>query len=201
VSCFEGTAAAPGPASNTTSVFRGSAGCTDVNNNVVDLALGTVLPRNSATAASVCDCTDKNESNAALEADYCNVQFPTALSVQTGTSSGLVYGQLFETGVTPAAGANANVRAQLGYGLPTSNPEYQSWSWFNATFNVPSGNNDEYQASFTAPAVGSYRYVYRFSLDNGVSWTVCDRGSDTGAGSNSGLSFEFADQPVLTVTP
>ena len=60
------------------------------------------------------------------------------------------------------------------------------------------GNNDEYQASFTAPTPGDYRYVYRVSLNQGVSWTVCDQNlGDFGAGSNAGLEFTFADMPIM----
>ena len=56
--------------------------------------------------------------------------------------------------------------------------------------------------SFTAPAAGSYRYVYRFSLDQGVSWTYCDNNQgDSGAGSNPGLTFDLENEAVLTVTP
>ena len=109
-----------------------------------------------------------------------------------------VYGRIFEAGVTPAAGAAAGVVAQLGYGPASVNPEWQSgWQFFPATFNVQVGNDDEYQASFTAPAVGSYRYAYRFS-QNGTDWTYCD---SNGAGSNASLFFETTQLPTLTVTP
>lgn len=94
------------------------------------------------------------------------------------------------------------MRAQLGYGPTSLNPQYEAWTWGNATFNVQSGNDDEYQGSFTAPAPGKYSYAYRFSLDNGVSWTVCDAASgDAGAGSNTGLTFNLESLPSLTVTP
>jgi hypothetical protein len=57
-------------------------------------------------------------------------------------------------------------------------------------------------ASFTAPAAGSYRYAYRFSLDQGVSWTFCDTsGVDGGSGSNGGLTFDLENLGVLTTTP
>jgi len=201
--CFE-TAAAPAP-SNSTAILRGTNGCTDANNNSTDFATGTPTPQNSATPPVTCGCNGAyNESNNAVEADYCNVQFPTSLSVAAGAASPLVYGRIFETGITSIAGPAGNIVAQLGYGPPTANPQYQAgWSWVPATFNVQtgaSGNDDEYQASFTAPTTpGSYRYIYRFSNDLGLNWTYCDRGADTGAGSNAGLSFEFADMPVLTV--
>ncbi len=205
--CWEGPAStvstSPAPSAST-AVFRVQSGCADVNNNASDFTTGAPAPRNSTSAAIACACTVQNESNAALEANYCDVQFPLSLAAMAGASTAIVYGQLFHAGTTEAAGANANVRAQLGYGLATSNPQYQSgWTWTNATYNVQSGNNDEYQASFTAPAVGAAnRYVYRFSLDQGVSWTYCDANqTDSGAGSNANLTFEFADIPVLTITP
>ena len=59
------------------------------------------------------------------------------------------------------------------------------------------GNDDEYQATFVAPAAGSYRYAYRFSVDGGSTWTYCDA---NGSGSNAGLSFEMTHVPALTVT-
>jgi hypothetical protein len=194
--CFEG---APGAVlSNTTAALRLTGGCADVQANNLDFSVGAPAPQNSATAAAVCDCVARNESNVAAEADFCNVQFPTSLSVTTGMTSTTVFGRLFEAGVTEAAGPNAIVRGQLGFGLPTQNPQYQGFTWTNAGFNVQAGNDDEYQASFVAPAPGSYRYAYRLSVDNGVSWTVCDT---NGAGSNGGQDFSFDSLPVLTVTP
>ena len=117
-----------------------------------NFTVGAVNPCNSVTATNACACT-LNESDLPLESDYCVVQFPTALSVQTGTSTGLIYGRLFETGITPPAGASSWV-AQVGYGPDNVNPENQSgWQWFSTAFNTQIGNDDEYQGSFTAPAV------------------------------------------------
>ncbi|HEY4120398.1 MAG TPA: lamin tail domain-containing protein, partial [Byssovorax sp.] len=201
-SCFEGAATAPAP-SSTTADFRALSGCGDLNNNTGDFATATPNPRNSASATAGCACNIENESGAALEADYCDTQFPLSLSGASGSAQ-TVFGRLFESGITGTGSANANVRAQLGYGPASANPEYEAgWTWTNATYNttcgVACGNNDEYQATFNLPAVGTYRYVYRFSLDQGLSWTVCDNDQDDfGAGSNGGLSFEFADEAVLT---
>jgi hypothetical protein len=203
-SCFEGASFATGPANNTTSVFRGAwgAGCTDVNNNGADLAVAAVSPRNSATAASMCACAVENESNAALEAQYCDTQFPLGITAAAGSAQ-TVFGRVFESGVTGMGSANPSVRAQLGYGPATANPEYEAgWTWTNATYNAACsgcGNNDEYQTTFNLPAAGTYAYVYRFSLDQGVSWTYCDNDQDDfGAGSNPGLTFSFVDEAVLT---
>ena len=201
-SCSEGGATAPSP-SATTSIARQQAGCLDLNLNSTDFTAGVPAPRNSSTTAGMCGCVAQNESGAGLEADFCDTQFPLSMNAQTGTQTPVVYGQIYEAGVTEPPGANSSVRAQLGYGPVSANPEYQpGWTWVNATYNVQSGNNDEYQAQFTAPIVGMFRYVYRFSLDQGVSWTYCDNNQgDGGAGSNAGQTFDMENQAVLTVTP
>ncbi len=158
-SCFEGTAPTAAP-SATLAVLRGGAGCNDQNQNGADFNTGAPAPRNSASPAQVCTCGGDmtlNESGQPAEADYCAIQFPTAgITVQTGVTSPIVYGRIFEAGVTPSAGAAPGITAELGYGPATVNPEWQSgWQFFAASFNVQVGNDDEYQASFTAPAVGN----------------------------------------------
>ena len=72
-----------------------------------------------------------------------------------------------------------------------------------ATAKRPGRRTSSLQASFTAPAVGSYRYGYRFSLDAGATWTYCDNNEavDFGAGSNANLAFDLTSLGVLTVTP
>ncbi|MEP7119627.1 MAG: lamin tail domain-containing protein [Byssovorax sp.] len=199
--CFEGTGPTPAP-NGQNAATRLGAGCTDTGQNATDFTAAAPTPRNSASPAQVCTCGGDltlNDSGQPAEADYCVIQFPnTTISVQTGTMTPLVYGRIFEAGVTPAAGAAAGVVAQVGYGPASVNPEWQSgWQFFPASFNVQVGNDDEYQASFTAPAVGSYRYAYRFS-QNGTDWTYCDT---NGAGSNASLTFETTQLPTLTVTP
>jgi hypothetical protein len=199
--CNEGGANAPATANNT-ALFRVQTACADVNRNGVDFIVGAPAPRNTASPVAACACVAQNESGTADEADYCATQFPLSLSLAPGASSGLVFGRIFEAGFTEAAGANGAIRAQLGVGPATANPEYQPFAWANAAFNTQVGNDDEYQASFNAPAApGSYRYAFRFSRDNGMSWTVCDKNQapDFGAGSNAGLSFELESLAPLTV--
>lgn len=201
--CFEGAAAAQQP-STTQSVFRKGAGCTDTGQNGTDTELLNVAPRNGATMALQCDCPvagamgTANESGLTVEMDYCNVQFPTEIMVMAGQMTPIIYGRVYEVGFTEAMGANAAITAEVGFGPINVNPETQSgYQFFPATFNVQSGNDDEYMATFTAPAAGSYRYVYRFTRD-GISYTYCDK---NGAGSNGGLSFAIHDLPILTVMP
>jgi hypothetical protein len=199
--CGEGMPA-PTP-SSTLAIVRATA-CGDSNNNAVDFVTAFAQPRNSGSPVDSCGRpTLLNETGAGAEADYCTIQFPLSLSLTAGAASPLVYGQLYEAGVTEAPGVDPNVSAQLGFGPATANPEYQAgWSWVDAGYNVQVGNNDEYMASFTAPGAGDYRYAYRFSFDNGASWTYCDSAQgDFGAGSNPGLTFDLENLGVLNVAP
>ena len=141
----------------------------------------------------------RNETDLASEADFCNLQFPTTMTVTTGLTTPAVFGQIFEAGVTDAAGQGAGLTGEVGYGPNASNPTTTStWQWFATTYNVDVGNNDEFLGTFTAPAAGTYSYTYRFSFDGGLNWTYCDL---DGAGSNAGLAFESTQLGVLTVTP
>lgn len=149
------------------------------------------------------DCglgTFVNETDVASEVDYCNVQFPLVLSVGAGQDTGSIFGQIYNAGVTPDPGPHGSVLAELGYGPSGSDPRFSAsmcaWTWIPAAFNTQIANNDEYFASFLAPAVlGSYSYAFRFSL-NGTDWTLCDT---NGAGTDPGLTFSASDLGVLNV--
>jgi Lamin Tail Domain/Bacterial Ig-like domain len=203
--CFEGAGPAPAP-SVTTADIRKFSGCFDTNANATDLQALAVAPRNLATPAFVCTSCSANETGQPAEADYCDVEFPLNLSVQSGTSTGNIYARIFEQGVTGMGFASPNVIAQIGYGPMTLNPENQDgWVWSNAMYNAACsgcGSNDEYQAALIAPqAPGTYFYGSRFSFD-GTNWTYCDGDvGDSGAGSNAGLTFQIDNLPAMTVTP
>jgi uncharacterized protein YjdB len=183
--------------SNTTSAQRQNGGCADDGNNLTDFAIAAPAPRNTSNVQS-CACT-ANETNAAAELDFCNLQFPASTSTAAGALTELVFGRAFEAGVTEAGGPNPLVRAEIGVGPVTANPQNQpGWIWAPASYNLQVGNDDEYKLQITAPAApDTYRYTSRFSID-GENWTYCDL---DGAGSNAGLSFDPARLGTLTVTP
>lgn len=106
---------------------------------------------------------------------WCQVQFPAATSTVPGMASEPVYGQLFVEGCTEGRGRCGRVMAQLGYGPDDSLPSAE-WSWVPAEFNRrgPTDANDEYAGALLVPEVGTYGYGYRFSTDEGASWTYCD---------------------------
>lgn len=95
-----------------------------------------------------------------------------------GTQTGpLVYAQVFVQGRTEAAGAGMGVKGQIGVGAMGMAPA--SWTWTDATYNVDVGNNDEWQATLPNPGIGTWRFAYRFNLDDG-SYVYCDNdGNDT----------------------
>lgn len=140
-----------------------------------------------------------NETDAAEEVDFCNLQFPAQTTAPLGVPTEVIYGRIYQAGVTEAAGANPQVRAELGYGpLGTDPRSSNAWVWQAATYNVQVGNDDEYQGTLTASRVGSFSYTFRFSIDEGLSYTYADT---DGAGKNGGLEFSAALLGTLTVSP
>lgn len=124
------------------------------------------------------------------------VEPPPMLS-RRGTASGpVVYGQVFKTGVTNMSGAGAGIRGALGYGAAGSDPS--TWTWVDATFNVDTGSgaNDEFQATLPNPGVGSYKFAFRFSHDNGP-WSYCDA---DGLGTNGFTEDQAGSLTVQDVT-
>jgi len=101
---------------------------------------------------------------------YANLQFPATQSVCVGNNF-TAFGRVYAAGATEAAGSNAAITAQIGFSTSNTDPStWPSGNWSAATWNVQSGNNDEYQASLGASlAVGTYYYTFRYSR-NSCSW-------------------------------
>jgi len=191
--CFE-TARATAP-SNTTAVVRSSAGCSDTDNNATDFAAATPVARNSGSPEVQCGAA-QNESNNPSEVKYCVTQYPLSITGITAGTSLQIFGQMWDG----RYGHNDSaITAQLGFGPPAVNPEYQSgWTWVSAPYDSLQGANDQYLATFNAPLAGTYAYAYRISLDGGATWTYCDNAQgDFGAGANPGLSFDFENEGIL----
>ena len=138
-----------------------------------------------------------NETDTPGEADFVNLQFPFSINVQGGQQTPLIFGRIYEAGVTEAVGAHGSITAQIGYGPFGTDPRTDSnWLWSSANFNLQLGNDDEYMGTLTVNAGGSYSYTYRFSFDGGTSYTL---GDIDGAGSNGGLGFSTSQMGTLNV--
>ncbi|MFO0724136.1 MAG: lamin tail domain-containing protein [Myxococcota bacterium] len=166
----------------------------------VDVTVQTRVeaPRSVVVTGGFTWTTANNETNVASEADYAVLQHPPTLIVAAGMASANVYGRIYEAGRTDTTtGGDPSILAQAGWGASGSDPRTTNWTWTPARFNLDIGNNDEYQASLTAPTTpGVYAYTYRFSLDGGLTWTYADL---DGAGSNPGQTFSSASLGAMTV--
>jgi glycosidase/fibronectin type 3 domain-containing protein len=135
-----------------------------------------------------------NESDASNEVEalphyvigWGDLQWPFSGEYTLSTSAGLVvYGQVWIDGVTSLPGPAPSLVAELGWGAQGTAPS--TWAWKDAAFNVDSGQNDEYVATFNPDAAGTYEYGYRYSTTAGRDWTygsthgtlVVDRSADT----------------------
>ncbi len=103
--------------------------------------------------------------------DYANVQFPTSGSICIGGSY-TVYGQVYEAGVTNAAGAAAGMIAEIGVSNSNTNPStWAAGAWSSASFNAQSGNNDEFVATIgSSLASGTYYYAFRYKLSSACNY-------------------------------
>ena len=100
--------------------------------------------------------------------DYVNLQYPSTATITQGGSV-TVYGQIYKAGLTNPAGQAAGILAWVGVSPIGANTNPNTWtSWTAATYNVDSGNNDEYQGTIGAAlAPGTYYYATRFQLNGG----------------------------------
>jgi hypothetical protein len=135
--------------------------------------------------------------------DYANLQFPATLTFAQG-GSGVVYGQIYEGGLTDVApnitGQAAGITAWVGISPVGSNTNPNTWTnWVPATWNSGHiSNNDEYQATIGATLLpGTYYYATRFRLNSGA---YVYGGIDSSNNGNfwNGTAYNSG---VLTVTP
>jgi hypothetical protein len=112
-----------------------------------------------------------------LTIGWANLQWPPTLdhTISTVDRTDNVYGQVWIDGVTSQPGPAPSLVAELGFGPDGSNPDgNDAWTWVAAAFNVDAGNNDEYVAMLLPEAVGTYDYVYRYSVTGGRDWLYAD---------------------------
>jgi hypothetical protein len=139
--------------------------------------------------------------------DFCRLQFPTLIDEIQGTDV-TAYGRLYSGGLTDISGVNdpaPEVIGYVGYGPDGTDPTVDAtWVWTAGTPNAGYGpasplyeaNNDEYQAVLSVPVPGTYDFAFRFSGDDGATFTYCD-GQDPG--SSNGYSPVDAGQ--MTSSP
>ncbi len=139
------------------------------------------------------------------QADFCNVQFPKAATINMGQNH-TVYAQIYEPGITNAAGQGAGIQAWIGYTTLGENYEPWNddtgWTWILATYNpgcfdCNGDQNDEYMATFGDNlSVGTYYYASRFQINcNEYSY-----GGISADGIGNFWSYNDNNNGILTVT-
>ncbi len=144
--------------------------------------------------------------------DWCRLQFPLDLvDVEAGVVT-TVYGRVYEAGITDRSDAtdpDDGLRAQLGYGADGSAPGGE-WTWIDAVPNAGydaagdggEPNNDEYQAALAIAELGAWDFAFRFTRDDGETWTYCDRAAGDGMdGSEDGYQADRAGQISVVAGP
>jgi M6 family metalloprotease-like protein len=144
-----------GSVSTTTIYVRLKAGLSQSDYNSEDITVAST----GATSETV-TCS----GNVSNRPDWCNLQSP-ANGTNTESGEFLVYAQVYEPGVTEAAGQGSGVTCWIGYNTTDTDPS--TWTnWVAASFNTQSGNNDEFVADIgSALPAGTYYYASRFSVD------------------------------------
>lgn len=114
--------------------------------------------------------------------DWANIQAPATTTICAGQTA-TIYGQVNEAGLTNLAGQATGIT--VAYGISTSNTNPATWpasAWSTANYNpssVGSPNNDEYMATVSGLAAGTYYYAFSYTY-NGC--TVYGGYSPTGGG-------------------
>ena len=90
------------------------------------------------------------------------------------------YSEVYVPGVTGENGTHSGIIGQMGYVVADPTKTLNDVTWTNASRNELYGGeaadkHDEYMSPNVVPAVaGSYVVFYRYSADNGSTWTYCD---------------------------
>jgi hypothetical protein len=129
-----------------------------VNNYTVTATTAATCFVTATTAITAVDCA----------IPYANIQFPGTATIATCNSQ-TYFARVFKAGVTESAGQGAGIQAWIGRN--TTNTDPATWteaSWQLATFNVQSGNDDEYQATFGPTVAGTYYVASRFVFAPGA---------------------------------
>ncbi|MGA9520856.1 MAG: IPT/TIG domain-containing protein [Myxococcaceae bacterium] len=118
--------------------------------------------------------------------NYCKLQWPPTLTrAVNATTPTLLYGQVFEAGITGTAGVDPAVAldAEWGWGRKNEDPGL-GWTWAPAQFNAAAtGGNNEFMANLTGVPEGSWSYTFRFRRSGNHAWCYGDldgNGADPG---------------------
>jgi hypothetical protein len=138
------------------------------------------------------------------EVDSCLLLSPAAIAAIVGDPVpfiGLIYDE-GDTDWTTGSDPIEGLRAQAGWGQAADAPE--SWTWTDAVasdgwLDDEFPGHDQYEVFVEAPTPGAYAAAFRFSMDDGATWTLCDLdGSENGFDVVAAGSLTSAENPCDT---
>ena len=131
---------------------------------------------------------------------WANTQSPTSGSICVGGVYS-VYGKGYIPNVTSIPGAQSGMVAELGYSTSNSVPSGAGWTWLPlpASYNVQSGNDDEYMATLSELTAGTYYYTYRYTY-NGCGPVYGGINGVWSSTSDNGILTVY-NNPTVTMTP
>lgn len=124
--------------------------------------------------------------------NWANLQWPLTTATDMGVATENIYGQLYIPNVTDPAGEGRGLRAQVGYG---GGADPAAWSWFPMSFNVQTGNNDEFFGVITPTVPGVFAYATRYD----ANWGAGNPHADWTYASLNGVPFDIDQTGELTV--
>ena len=153
----------------------------------------------------------ENHDCAPLAVAWCRFDHPLSLALDVDVEASY-YGRVevpWLTNLSDAVDAHGDLLAEAGYGPDGSAPDGNGdWLWTAATANgawdaavAEELGRDEYLASFAVSTPGSYDLAFRFSMDQGATWTYCDGPAGFGAdGSEDGYAPADAGALIVNAT-
>jgi len=104
----------------------------------------------------------------------CTTTPPVGALAVAYTKSETIVGHVAVAGITKGPGMGKGVRGELGI-APAGTPAGAGWLWYAATYAGDSGDEDTYSGSFTPFFSGAFDANFRFTTDDGATWTTCAR--------------------------
>ena len=129
--------------------------------------------------------------------EACRLASVSSISIPSGDAV-TATGRVLVTALSAAGGPTPGLKGQVGIGTAGTNAATSlGWGWKDATFaqDVIASQEDEFTATVHPAYTGSRAVSFRFSMDDGGTWTYCDLNGSAVSG------YEINQQSSLTVSP
>ena len=138
----------------------------------------TYCNKNGVAALDVEVISDPVVVEVTNKINWCQVIYTETPIVQGSTIK--AYSQVNAKGITGTDGTHKGLKAQIGYVKNADSINFADIEWADATRNesfsgAGSDKNDEYMSTdVTISNDGTYAIFYRYSDDDGATWTYCN---------------------------